>query len=59
MNGPVKASGVYNKRNHWLLWAGVILMLLAMFAYIISLDESAPPGEGGVIVPGEAPAGAP
>jgi hypothetical protein len=48
-------SGVFNKKNKWLLWVGVILMLLAMVAYVVTLDESEIPGEGGEVVPAEAP----
>jgi hypothetical protein len=48
-------GGVFNKKNKWLLWVGVILMLLAMAAYIATLDESEVPGGDGEAVPAEAP----
>ena len=31
----------------WRTWAVVILMLAAMVIYVLSLDESVEPGEGG------------
>lgn len=39
------SGGVYNKKNRWLLWVGVVLMLLAMIGYMMSLDESVSPEE--------------
>lgn len=48
-------SGVFNKKNRWLLWVGVILMLLAMIAYVVTLDESELPGESGQPLPAESP----
>ncbi|MGB6222478.1 hypothetical protein [Haloferula sp.] len=52
---PSKPGGVFNKKNKWLLWVGVILMILAMVAYVATLDESEVPGRGGEPVPEEAP----
>ena len=49
------SGGVFNKKNKWLLWVGVILMLLAMAAYVATLDESEIPMEGGERIPSEAP----
>jgi len=39
------SGGVYNKKNRWLLWVGVALMVIAMIGYIMSLDESVSPEE--------------
>jgi hypothetical protein len=39
------SGGVFNKKNRWLLWVGVALMILAMIGYIMSLDESVSPEE--------------
>jgi hypothetical protein len=35
----------------WRLWAGVVLMLIAIVAYILSLDEEIVPGEPGIEQP--------
>jgi hypothetical protein len=29
-------------KNRWIVWAGLALMLLAMFGYVMSMDESDP-----------------
>lgn len=47
-------SGVFNKKNKWLLWVGVILMILAMVAYVMTLDESEVPSGNGEVAPIEA-----
>ena len=48
-------GGVFNQKNKWLLWIGVVLMILAMIAYVMTLDESEVPGEGGEEIPAELP----
>jgi hypothetical protein len=41
-HGDAPASKPFHK--DWRLWLAVILMLIGMGAYIVSLDESNPPG---------------
>jgi len=33
---------VKRKKNRWVVWVGLALMLLAILAYVLSFDESDP-----------------
>lgn len=40
---PHHQTGVFHLMKRWPLWIGVALMLLAMVAYVLTLDESEAP----------------
>jgi len=40
-------SGVFNKKNKWLLYIGIVLMLVGMAVYMGTLDESEVPEQEG------------
>ena len=47
-HGTVDDRATNKKMIHhdWRFWTAIVLMLLAMVGYVLSLDESLPPGGG-------------
>ncbi len=54
-HGPQRPTGVFHLLKKWPLWIAVALMMLAMVAYVLTLDESEVPVSPDTI-PAEAPA---
>jgi hypothetical protein len=52
-HAAAKSRGLH---RDWRLWAAVILALVAMGAYVLTMDESLRPWGGGSEVPADAPA---
>lgn len=43
---PHHAQGPWKPHKDWRVWVGVVLMLAAMVAYVLTNNESVQPGRG-------------